>query len=141
MTDPIPTYTWIIPRPVVNRILTHAMRSAPEECVGILSGVGHEVRGWHPLVNTLRHERRFLADSSQHIQIMKKLRDRGEEMVAIYHSHPEAAAEPSPSDLQEASYLDSLYLIVSLGTSGRLDMNGFLLRDGKVQVQELVIRD
>ncbi|MBF0349185.1 MAG: M67 family metallopeptidase [Magnetococcales bacterium] len=141
MVEPRPSSAWIIPRPIVNRILTHAINTAPEECVGILSGTARQIKGWHPLPNTLRHERRFLADPSHQIQLMKDLRTRGEEIVAIYHSHPSAPAMPSPRDLAEFHYPDALYLIVSLDTLGRLDMNGFLLRNGEMQLQELTICD
>ncbi|HIJ85140.1 MAG TPA: M67 family metallopeptidase, partial [Magnetococcales bacterium] len=136
-----PLSVWVIPRPIVNRILTHAMKTAPQECVGLLSGNGRQVKNWHPLTNSLRHERRFLADPSQQIQIMKQLRDCGEEIVAIYHSHPGTCAQPSKVDLQEHHYPEALCLIISLDTLGRLDMNGFLFRDGEVFVQELTICD
>ncbi|MBF0605807.1 MAG: M67 family metallopeptidase [Nitrospirae bacterium] len=139
MAETIPSQSWVIPRPIVNRILTHAMQTAPQECVGLLSGSQRQIKGWHPMTNDLHHERRFLADPSQQIQIMKDLRHRGEEIVAIYHSHPGSAAQPSSRDLQESHYPDALYLIVSLDTLGRLDMNGFLLRDGNAEPQELTI--
>lgn len=141
MTNTLASHTWVLPRPIVNRMLTHAMRLAPQECVGILSGKGREVKEWHPLPNALHQERQFLADPAHHIQLMKELRDRGLEMVAIYHSHPNDRAEPSPKDLQESYYPEALYLIISLNTQGRLDMNGFLLQAGEARLQELVICD
>jgi len=44
------------------------------------------------------------------------MRERDEELLAIYHSHPRAA-EPSPSetDVRLAYYLSAVYLIVGLG--------------------------
>jgi proteasome lid subunit RPN8/RPN11 len=41
-------------------------------------------------------------------------RDRGLEVVGFYHSHPSTAAWPSPTDVAEATYLESVHLIVSL---------------------------
>lgn len=117
------------------------MKTAPEECVGLLSGNGRKVKAWHPMTNSLHHERRFLADPSQQIQIMKALRGRDEDIVAIYHSHPMASAEPSLHDFENAHYPDALCLIVSLDTRGRLDMNGFLLKDGHAEPQELALCD
>ncbi len=40
--------------------------------------------------------------------------DRGEELVAIYHSHPLSQPYPSPTDRAEAHYPDAFYLLVSL---------------------------
>ncbi|MBF0110330.1 MAG: M67 family metallopeptidase [Magnetococcales bacterium] len=142
MAEPIPQTAWVIPRPIVNRILAHALKTAPEECVGILSGqTPRTITAWHPLANSLRHERRFLADPAQQIQLMKDLRERGEQVIAIYHSHPAAPAMPSPQDLREAYDPEVLHLIVSLDTLGRLDLNGFLVRDGAAHPQELTIDD
>ncbi|MBF0140647.1 MAG: M67 family metallopeptidase [Magnetococcales bacterium] len=141
MADTVASHTWVLPRPIVNRMLTHAMQSAPEECVGILAGKGRTIQEWHPLPNALHHERQFLADPARHIQIMKELRERGLEMIAIYHSHPGAPAEPSAKDFNESFYPEALYLIISLNTQGRLDMNGFLLQGGQARSQELIICD
>ncbi|MEG3638294.1 M67 family metallopeptidase [Magnetococcus sp. PR-3] len=132
---------WDIPRPIVNQILSHAMRCQPEECVGILSGQGKEIRHWHPMTNALADSRRFLADPSEQIQLFKNLREKGEEVVAIYHSHPTEPAEPSAVDLDQSHYPDALYLIVSLATDGRLDMNGYTIKDGTATPQELTIHD
>jgi proteasome lid subunit RPN8/RPN11 len=56
---------------------------------------------------------------------MANMRDQGEELFAIYHSHPTAPAEPSAIDLELAAYPDALYLIISLNTKGILEMRGF----------------
>ena len=44
------------------------------------------------------------------------MRERGEQLLAIYHSHPRSA-EPSPSDtdVRLAYYPAATYLIVGLG--------------------------
>jgi proteasome lid subunit RPN8/RPN11 len=46
----------------------------------------------------------------------RQMRDRGEELLAIYHSHPRAV-DPSPSetDVRLAYYPSATYLIVGLG--------------------------
>ncbi|MBF0367920.1 MAG: M67 family metallopeptidase [Magnetococcales bacterium] len=132
---------WVIPRIIVNKILGHAQRTAPQECVGLLSGQGDRITGWHPLTNALQETRRFLADPTEQIRLFKELRENGQEVRAIYHSHPTGSAAPSTADLEQAHYGEALYLIVALGVDGRLDMNGYLLQDGKAQLQELTISD
>ncbi|MEO5340607.1 MAG: M67 family metallopeptidase [Magnetococcus sp. MYC-9] len=132
---------WIIPRPILNRMLDHAQRSLPAECVGILSGQERTILGWHPLTNQWQDGRRFLADSSELIALLRRLRQEDRHLVAIYHSHPQAAALPSPDDLQQALYPDALYLIISLQTNGRLEMNGYLIREGQAEEQALSIAE
>ncbi|MBF0177253.1 MAG: M67 family metallopeptidase [Magnetococcales bacterium] len=130
---------WTIPRSIVNHILGHAQRTAPLECVGVLSGQGRQVTGWHPLPNIQTDPRRFFADPKTQITLFRELRERGQSIVAIYHSHPAGPPAPSPADLAESTHPDALYLIVSLGTLGRLDLGGFLLREGRSEAQELRI--
>ena len=61
------------------------------------------------------------------------------ELKAIYHSHPEAPAQPSLADIQQHEYPDVLYLIVSLATRGVLDLRGFRIRNGKIENVEIGI--
>jgi len=42
---------------------------------------------------------------------------RGEELAAIYHSHPASQPYPSPTDRAEAHYPDAVYVLVSLRTA------------------------
>ena len=43
------------------------------------------------------------------------MRDRGEELLAIYHSHPRSAApEPSETDVRLAYYPQAVYFIIGL---------------------------
>jgi proteasome lid subunit RPN8/RPN11 len=47
------------------------------------------------------------------------MRDRGEELLAIYHSHPRSA-EPAPSetDVRLAYYPQAVYFIIGLAGPG-----------------------
>ncbi|MBF0164326.1 MAG: M67 family metallopeptidase [Magnetococcales bacterium] len=132
---------WIISRPLVNKIFAHAQRVLPRECVGVLSGQGREATDWHPLTNIAEEARQFLADPEEQIRLFRSLREQGREVVAIYHSHPHGPAEPSSLDRELATYPDALLLIVGMQTDGRLEINGFLDRDGRMEPQELTIRD
>ncbi|MCK4585716.1 MAG: Mov34/MPN/PAD-1 family protein, partial [Gammaproteobacteria bacterium] len=44
------------------------------------------------------------------------------------HSHPESSASPSAEDLQQASYPEALHIIISLNTTGTLQIKGFRLK-------------
>ncbi|MBF0214787.1 MAG: M67 family metallopeptidase [Magnetococcales bacterium] len=132
---------WIISRTLVNKILAHAQRSLPRECVGVLSGHGREASDWHPLTNVAEGDHTFLADATEQIRLFKELRAQERDVVAIYHSHPRGSASPSSLDRELAAYPDALMLIVGMETDGRLEMNGFMTRDGTLEAVELTIRD
>ncbi|MBF0589731.1 MAG: M67 family metallopeptidase [Magnetococcales bacterium] len=132
---------WEIPRILINKVLGHAQRSAPEECVGVLTGEGRRVRGWRPLTNVLADSRRFMADPAQQLVAFREIRDSGQSVVAIYHSHPTGPAEPSALDLQQAAYPEVLQLIVSLAEDGRMDLGGFLVQEGRAKSQVITITE
>jgi proteasome lid subunit RPN8/RPN11 len=69
----------------------------------------------------------FFLNEKEHIEAIKLMRERGEVLFAIYHSHPSAAAFPSLKDLSLANYEKVLYLIISLNTKGILEMRGFYI--------------
>jgi proteasome lid subunit RPN8/RPN11 len=136
------TETVIIPRKIANQLL-HAAQLEPEyEVCGLLGASGGTIGHCYPVKNCDLHpERRFLLDAQQQIAAMRDMRERGEQLFAIYHSHPSAPAEPSPADLEAASYPDALHLIISLNTKGVLEMRGFKLNPPEICEIELVMSE
>jgi len=106
-----------LPRAVRAAIVGHARREAPRECCGFLLGSGRRVRFALPLVNVdSRPTSRYRIDDRQHIEVRRWLRGLAPplEIVGVYHSHPNAPARPSASDLAEAHYPDWVFAIVTL---------------------------
>jgi proteasome lid subunit RPN8/RPN11 len=98
-----------------------------------LIGLGPEGTTVYPVRNVSPDPaHRFELDPRAQIAAMRTMRERGEDLFAIYHSHPRAPAWPSARDVEEASYAEALYLIVSLDTRGVLEMRGFRLADSGV---------
>jgi proteasome lid subunit RPN8/RPN11 len=122
-----------LPRPLVNRILAHAQQGGDAEVCGLVSarnGVAHAV---YPVSNAATDTaHRFRMDPREQIDAMRRMREAGEELFAIYHSHPHAPAAPAAIDLSEAAYPEALQLIVSLNTGGVLELQAFRLHTGSV---------
>jgi proteasome lid subunit RPN8/RPN11 len=57
--------------------------------------------------------------------------DEGLELAAIYHSHPAGPETPSATDIAQAFYPDSVYIICSLAQTGNAVLRGFRIRDGQ----------
>lgn len=132
--------TITLPRTIANQILTQAQQQPEAEACGLVSARDGIPTQIYPITNIADDkQRQFELDPAQQIKAMKAMREADEELFAIYHSHPHAPAEPSATDIQQSSYPDALYLIVSLDTKGVLDMRGFYLRDDAVEGVELVI--
>lgn len=124
-----------LPRKLTNQLLHLAQLSPNTEVCGL---VGADANGMpvscYPVTNCAETpDKRFLLEPAQQIDAMKHMRDRQESLFAIYHSHPNAPAEPSPTDIEQASYPDALHLIISLNTKGVLEMRGFKISGGSVE--------
>jgi len=102
----------------VDAMIAHARETAPEECCGLIGGVS-ETRAvtLYRLRNiTPNRESAYEAAPEDLFAAQRKMRERGEDLVAIYHSHPRAS-DPSPSetDVRLAYYPTAKYLIIGLG--------------------------
>ena len=129
-----------LPRPIVNQILAHVQRDEERESCGLISKQNGKPRHCYEISNIARNPAiRFQMDPDEQISAMRKIREAGEELFAIYHSHPHSPACPSAIDLQEAGYPDTLYLIISLDTTGLLEMRGFQISQKGATEVELVL--
>jgi [CysO sulfur-carrier protein]-S-L-cysteine hydrolase len=118
-----------IPRKLANELLHLAQLSPTQEVCGLVSSIQQRPSKCYPITNVASQpERQFLLDASQQIAALKTMRQQGEELFAIYHSHPKSPALPSATDLAMATYEDALYLIISLNTKGVLEMRGFYIQ-------------
>lgn len=127
-----------ISRAVANQLLHLAQISPNSEICGLVGGSTGHARHAYPIANIAASPAdRFQLEPKSQIDAMRHMRERGEELVAIYHSHPNGPAHPSAVDIREASYPETVYLIVSLDTKGVLDMRGFRLAQGAAVEVEL----
>ncbi len=130
----------ILPRQLVNQILHQAQSSPDREVCGLITARDGKPRRCIAVANVSdQPQRLFAMDPKQQINAQRKMRENGEELFGIYHSHPHSPAEPSDTDLEQAGYPEALYIIVSLNTKGVLEMRGFRLREGKAQQIQLEI--
>jgi [CysO sulfur-carrier protein]-S-L-cysteine hydrolase len=99
-------------------IIAHARESAPIECCGLISGVSEaQCTTLYPLRNVASSpEQAYEAAPEELFAAQRQMRERGERLFAIYHSHPRANnPAPSETDVRLAYYPAAVYLIVGLG--------------------------
>ncbi|MFW2373014.1 MAG: M67 family metallopeptidase [Gammaproteobacteria bacterium] len=129
-----------IPRTLANQILSQAQQHPGTEACGLVSAHNGQPKQIYPVHNVAKDPQHlFEMDPAILINSIKDMRNQGNELFAIYHSHPDTPAQPSATDLAQANYPDTLYLIVSLNTKGVLEMRGFYLRQQHIEDVELVI--
>lgn len=87
--------------------------------------------------NTLASSTAYEMDPGQLVNSLRELRHTGEELVAIYHSHPHGPAHPSQTDIERAYYPEAAYLIVSLAEPERPRTAAFRIFEGEAMEIEV----
>ncbi len=123
---------------LVDEIVAHALEDRPNECCGMVSGSDGVATEVFRARNALASPFSFDMEPSDQFGIYTTIEDRGEEILAIYHSHTKSPAEPSQSDRNNArSWPDPVWLIVSLADADNPVLRGWDMRDGKVEEVEI----
>ena len=119
MAEPsfLPDMTISFQRSLINQIISHARECSPHECCGLVGGINARTRTVYPLRNVAADPLiTYEASPEDLFAAQRAMRARGEELVAIYHSHPRSAnPQPSETDVRLAYYPSAVYLIVGLG--------------------------
>jgi [CysO sulfur-carrier protein]-S-L-cysteine hydrolase len=116
---------------ILDEVIQHAKNAYPNEACGLL--VGREaVNRFIPTKNVSLNPHEYEIDPSELISVLRILRETGEHLLAIFHSHPHGPAEPSKTDIERSYYPDSAHLIVSLAELERPRAVAFRIIDGEV---------
>jgi proteasome lid subunit RPN8/RPN11 len=101
-----------------DEIVAHAREAAPRECCGLIGGSPEGA------AQSIYRARNVADDSlvtyeaapEDLFSAQRQMRARGEELIAIYHSHPRSSdPQPSATDVRLAYYPSAVYFIVGLG--------------------------
>lgn len=100
----------------LEQIFAHARSTDPNECCGLIGGDGPRAKTIYPLRNVSPNsEVAYEAAPEELFNAQRQMREQGEQMLAIYHSHPRSAdPAPSETDVRLAYYPAATYLIVGL---------------------------
>jgi [CysO sulfur-carrier protein]-S-L-cysteine hydrolase len=111
----------LVPRTVYDAMLAQALAEQPDECCGLLAGGVEAGEGRvvarYPLVNELKSPTEYNAEPRGLFQAHRDMRDRGIEVLAIYHSHPTSPPVPSRKDRERNYSEDVVSVIISLASS------------------------
>ncbi len=76
-----------IPKAFVDEMIAHCRSRYPKEACGILAGQEGVVAQVYPMTNTEDSPIGYAMDPKEQLAVEKKMRERGQRMAGIYHSH------------------------------------------------------
>ncbi len=115
-------------------IRKHGEDTYPYECCGVLLGQ-MEDDGTRVVTTTARcgntrddsPHNRYNIDPRELVRIQREGRERGEDIIGFYHSHPDHPAQWSPTDLAEAHWFGCSYVITAVAKGKAAITNSFEL--------------
>lgn len=111
----------------------HGEETYPHECCGVLLGqLGDDVRTVTSIArcgNTRSDSphNRYQIDPKELVRIQREGREREEDIVGFYHSHPDHPARWSQTDFAEAHWISCSYVITSVEKGKATVTNSFEL--------------
>jgi proteasome lid subunit RPN8/RPN11 len=144
-TTPLRIVSISIQQAHVDEILDQSRDAAPHECCGLLGGAEGRTQTVYPLRNLAADPLvTYEASPEDLFAAQRSMRERGEQLLAIYHSHPRSAEpQPSETDVRLAYYPTAVYLIVGLGGE-QPGLGAFRISEGEgswVPVEYEIIAD
>jgi proteasome lid subunit RPN8/RPN11 len=140
-----------IPASAYASLRQHGEETYPHECCGVLLGC-FEADGTKTVTRIARcgntredsPHNRYNIDPKELIRIQREGRERGEDIVGFYHSHPDHPAQWSETDLAEAHWIGCSYVITSVQKGKAAVTNSFELvgsdeNDKKFADEELAV--
>ena len=132
-----------------EQIRLHGEEAYPNESCGILlgkfSGDARIVLAFVRCVNARKgsQHNRYSIDPVELVRAQRDARDREQDIVGFYHSHPDHPPQWSSTDLQEAHWVGCSYVITQVDRGIAAETKAFVLagklEDDKLFTEEEII--
>jgi proteasome lid subunit RPN8/RPN11 len=134
-----------LPQSAYDSLRQHGEETYPHECCGVLLGqMGYDsVRTGTSVARagntrTDSAHNRYNIDPKDLIRIQREGRERGEDIIGFYHSHPDHPAQWSQTDFAEAHWFGCSYVITSVEKGNAVLTNAFELTGSDENDKKLV---
>lgn len=128
-----------MPAALYAEMVASLRRALPEEACGLIGGRDNHAQGLYPVENRLHSPLAFEMDPVAQVEALMAIEDDGLELLAIYHSHPRGPSVPSETDVAQALYPDSHYVIISFERPQTPVARSFLIQGNAVYETTLLI--
>ena len=127
-----------IDRTLLDDIVAHAVRDAPNECCGIVAVRDGAATGVHATENLAASPFRFEVDGPALFRLLESIESDGGELGAIYHSHTRSDPYPSQTDVNFSSGWPGVeWIIVGVDKQGAAEVHSYLIDGGQISEVKL----
>ncbi len=113
-------------------LIEQARAAHPLETCGLMGGNDNRVWQLYPVENIRSSPIEYEMDPTGQLRAMLDMEEKGWELMAIYHSHPHGPQMPSATDVDQAYYPESAYVIISLLSQHRPTIRAFNIVSDRV---------
>jgi proteasome lid subunit RPN8/RPN11 len=118
---------------LLEAIVEHARRDAPNECCGMVAMRDGTAASVHAAENTAASPFRFEVDGMELHRTLTEIEDAGCELGAIYHSHTRSEPYPSQTDVNFAANWPGVeWIIVGLADGDEPVVRSYLIDGGAI---------
>lgn len=127
----------VLNQQTLKEIHSHATSTYPEECCGLMTGriegESKTVSGLWRMKNAFEPSERYhryTIDPMEYMYAENEIESKGDEIVGIYHSHPNAPAKPSLFD-QDHAWPTLSYVVVEVRDAKPMNIASWVLKEDR----------
>jgi len=122
-----------------DELVAHARADAPNEGCGMIAAADGRFTEHFRAENEFASPMRFQIASGDQIRITNEIEARGEEIGAIFHSHPNTEAYPSQTDVNLAAWWPGTDWVICSLAEDEPVVRMFRIDGAAVEEVELVV--
>lgn len=131
--------TIVLTHQLLEKMHAHAISAFPEECCGLMLGTFEENSRVKKVIELKQmknvfapQERyhRYTIDPMEFMQVENEAEKKGEEIIGVYHSHPNAPSRPSLFD-QGHAWPSLSYVVIEIREKKPISIRSWLLREDR----------
>jgi proteasome lid subunit RPN8/RPN11 len=115
---------------LMDAMRRHVATESPLEACGLLAGNNRLVEVVLAVKNAAASQVRYRMEPRAQLRAFEQIEGAGQELLAIFHSHPKGPSEPSRTDIREATY--AVVHIIWAPVGRRWRARGFWIEAGHV---------
>jgi proteasome lid subunit RPN8/RPN11 len=131
----------VLDQQMLEEMQSHSVSTYPEECCGLMfgkvtdDGLSKKVQRLRRMKNTFQPSERYhryTIDPKEFLNAEKEAEEREEEIVGVYHSHPNAPAKPSEFDRGHA-WPTLSYVVVEVRGGKVIETKSWILKEDRTE--------